>query len=140
MVSEEIIVMDPAPTPLPAPAPVPKRIVVAEPVEKVPAKAPAYSGPVVDATLASASYLVPTTPAVNDLEETFIPVEVIEDAKVVAEDVARELEATPIPVESFPVVNNDFKIKATSNIVQPSQFEKEAVSYTHLTLPTILLV
>ena len=125
MVSEEIIVMDPAPTPLPAPAPVPKRIVVAEPVEKVPAKAPAYSGPVVDATLASASYLVPTTPAVNDLEETFIPVEVIEDAKVVAEDVARELEATPIPVESFPVVNNDFKIKATSNIVQPSQFEKE---------------
>jgi len=109
MVSEEIIVVDPVPDV--------KNEFIEEAPRDAPAKVVIEAGPVVDESLAQAkaSYLKPV-PAIKVTEEAFIPAEVFEDAKIVVGDIERELEATSIPVESFPAVNNDFKVRPTSNM------------------------
>lgn len=106
-VSEEIIVVDPEPMPAVAVAEAPKATETPE--------SNSFAQPVVDGALAdaSASYLVPTK-TFQATQEAFIPVEVFEDAIVVAEDMQRELTAATIPSESVEK-SNEFKIQAVSN-------------------------
>ena len=111
VVSEEIIVVDPVHEPTPEVA------VYAAPIGPVFEEHKFSGQPVVDATLAqaSASYLVPTQQKFEADEEAFIPVEVFEDAIVVANEMERELSATTIPAVDTEMDLNQFKVKATSN-------------------------
>ena len=122
MVSEEIIVVDPTPVTQPEPVETKSAAIAA------PEVADRSGYPVVDKSLSQSSvnYLKPVPPPIKVAEEAFIPAEVLEDVEIVVSDIEKELEANSIPVESFPVVDNDFKVRPTSNTAPaPIQIDEE---------------
>ena len=103
--SSEVIILEP-----PAPEPPVETLTVAGWENP----APNPNEPIVDKNLASLSpsYLQPATKVVEQFVPETIPVEVFEDADLVAQEMEQELTAAVIPI-----VDNDFKVQPASNTV-----------------------